>query len=206
VQAWGIQRCFSSEPIGDSTFARMIGKTWKKDCPLKRSDFRYLRIVHCNAEGHPQMGEMVCHRQIAAVLLRIFRELYEAGYRIERMQLMDDFNADDETAMRANNTSCFNYRTISGTKRISKHGMGLAVDINTLYNPYVVTRKGKTHVEPTTGRKYAFNRDKRKDIPYKIDRNDLAYKLFTKNGFKWGGAWQYSKDYQHFEYKQSIKN
>ncbi|MGN0732105.1 MAG: M15 family metallopeptidase [Treponema sp.] len=34
---------------------------------------------------------------------------------------------------------------------------------------------------------------------YKIDENDLAYKLFTEHGFKWGGSWQELKDYQHFE-------
>ena len=35
-----------------------------------------------------------------------------------------------------NNSSAFNFRFISHTTRISKHGLGLAVDINTLYNPY----------------------------------------------------------------------
>ena len=84
--------------------------------------------------------------------------------------------------------------------RVSKHGQGLAIDINTLYNPYVrKNSNGTWTIEPKEGRPYAFNRDKRKDIPYKIDRNDLVYKLFIEAGFTWGGAWRRSKDYQHFE-------
>ena len=82
--------------------------------------------------------------------------------------------------MRANNTSCFNFRFQTGsTTRISKHGMGLAIDINPLYNPYVRRRRdGTFHVEPSEGRPYAFDRARRSDIPYKIDRNDEAYRLF----------------------------
>ena len=73
-------------------------------------------------------------------------------------------------------------------------------DINPLYNPYVRRRRdGTFHVEPSTGHKYAFRRDSRRDIPCKIDRRDLAYRLFTAAGFRWGGAWRSVKDYQHFE-------
>ena len=43
-----------------------------------------------------------------------------------------------------------------------------------------------------------------KDFPYKIDENDLAYKLFTKKGFEWGGEWEDEKDYQHFEMPDKI--
>ena len=34
---------------------------------------------------------------------------------------------------------------------------------------------------------------------YKIDENDLCYKLFIEKGFEWGGSWEDRKDYQHFE-------
>ena len=37
------------------------------------------------------------------------------------------------------------------------------------------------------------------DNPYRIDHDDLCYKLFTERGFTWGGDWVHSKDYQHFE-------
>lgn len=142
-------------------------------------------------------GEMICHKDIANDLIEIFRKLYDAHYPIERMQLIDDYDADDVTSMNHNNTSCFNYRAVAGSKKLSKHSMGKAVDINPLYNPYVKKRaNGKTIVNPEKGRQYA---NRSKQFKYKIDRNDLAYRLFTQHGFTWGGGWRSLKDYQHFE-------
>ncbi|MBR1838544.1 MAG: M15 family metallopeptidase, partial [Bacteroidaceae bacterium] len=89
---------------------------------------------------------------------------------------------------------------VAGSQKLSKHSQGLAVDINTLYNPCVANRQGRQTVQPQAGRPYAFRRDQRQDIPYKIDHNDLAYKLFRAEGFTWGGDWRTVKDYQHFEY------
>ncbi|WP_200805027.1 M15 family metallopeptidase [Succinivibrio dextrinosolvens] len=37
-----------------------------------------------------------------------------------------------------------------------------------------------------------------------MDKNDLAYKLFTAHGFLWGGDWISVKDYQHFEKAEEV--
>ncbi len=202
VQDIGVDHCFVAERIPDEVFVRMRGKTWKEGCTLNRDDYRYLRMLHRNADGKTQTGEMVCNKTVADKLLKIFRQLYDAHYRIERMVLIDNYDADDERSMTANNTSCFNYRVVRGSNKLSAHAKGLAVDINPLYNPYVKRGKQGTVVQPQSGRRYAFNRDRRRDIPNKIDRKDLAYKLFTAQGFMWGGNWRSLKDYQHFEYKE----
>lgn len=99
--------------------------------------------------------------------------------------------------MKDNNTSCFNYRKIAGTNKLSNHSFGLAVDINPLYNPYVKTTRNKTIVFPDNATVYA---DRTKTFDHKIDQNDLAYRVFTKHGFIWGGGWINVKDYQHFEF------
>ena len=139
---------------------------------------------------------MICNAQIAETLLDILRQLYDAGYPIERMRLIDEYDADDETSMRDNNSSCFNFRYISHTTKISKHGLGLAVDINTLYNPYIKYIDGERILEPATAEAYL---DREQDFPYKIEEGDLCWQLFTENGFEWGGSWSDRKDYQHFE-------
>lgn len=204
VKSVGIGKCFVAEEISDAVFRRMWQKSWKADCTLERSDLRYLKMLHRNANGKPQLGEMVVNAAIADKVLKIFRQLYDAGYRIERMVLIDNYGANDEQSMQANNTSCFNFRLETNSKtRVSKHGLGLAIDINPLYNPYVKKlSKGGYDIEPKGGKPYAFGRDKRTDIPYIINRNDLAYKLFKAAGFKWGGDWRSVKDYQHFEITQ----
>ena len=112
------------------------------------------------------------------------------------MRLIDEYDADDERSMTDNNSSCFNYRTISHTNKISKHGLGIAVDINTLYNPYTKVVDGERIIEPAAGAPYL---DRDADFPYKIERGDLCYNLFISHGFEWGGDWTDRKDYQHFE-------
>lgn len=187
---------FAACSVPDSVWNRMLGCSVPKGNVVNRAELRFLRLSHYDAEGKTHIGEMVCNRAIAQDLIDIFRKLYDAKYPIERMRLIDEYGAVDEASMTANNTSCFCYRAVNGTQRLSAHSRGMAVDINPLYNP-CVRRSGK--VEPKAGQKYAQNRDMRNDIPMKISRKDLAYQLFTAHGFKWGGAWRSTKDYQHFE-------
>ena len=189
---------FCALPISDDIFARIWQKSFKADCTTPREDLRYLRVLHANKDGLPQRGELICNKAIAADLLAIFRQLYTAGYRIEKMLLVDNYNADDEASMADNNTSCFNFRRIAGSKTLSYHSRGLAIDINPLTNPCLYPRTGK--VSPANGKRFAFNRTNRKKQALRfIDTNDLCYKLFTERGFTWGGSWSSPKDFQHFE-------
>ena len=188
---------FSMQTIPDSIFQRMQGRSWPKGCTIRRADLRYLRLSHFDAEKKEHVGEMVCNKSIANDLLEIFRELYRQKYPIQRIRLIDDYDADDERSMRDNNTSCFCYRRVSGTTKLSKHALGMAVDINTLYNPYVRTGKnGRRIVEPATATNYV---NRQKAFPYKIVIGDLLHRLFLQHGFKWGGSWRTVKDWQHFE-------
>lgn len=188
---------FTADTLPDAVFRRMQGRSYPTGCTIARSELRYLKVLHYDAEGHIHQGELVCNQRIANDLLDIFRQLYEAHYPIERMQLIDNYEADDEQSMQANNTSCFCYRTTPGGKRLSKHAQGLAVDINPLYNPYVRRQKsGTTIVQPKTARPYT---DRSRKFRYKIDKGDLCYRLFIEHGFAWGGNWLSLKDYQHFE-------
>lgn len=188
---------FTIDTISNELFSRMWGKSFKTDCTVPRSDLRYLRVLHVDAQGKTHEGEIVCNKRIADDLIDIFRQLYEARYPIERIRLVDDYGADDELSMRDNNTSCFNFRTVPGTTKLSKHAQGLAIDINTRYNPYVRPRKnGTTEVMPANAK--AFTNRSRK-FTYKIEKGDLLYRLFLQHGFTWGGSWRNSKDYQHFQ-------
>ncbi len=197
VERYGMARCFVAVEIPDDVWSRMQGLTYKDNPYIGRKDLRYLKLLHWDYDQQTHLGEMICNAAIAHELVDIFRQLYQARYPIQRMVLPDNYGADDEQQMRANNTSCFCYRVISGSQHLSKHARGLAVDLNTLYNPYVIPRKGKTpEIQPTTAAGYV---NRSKSFRYKIDHNDLAYRLFKTYGYKWGGEWQSRKDYQHFE-------
>ena len=192
---------FSVSDITPEIFARIQGKSFKDDCTVPLGDLRYLHILHKDLEGNTREGEIICNVYIAYDLMDIFMKLYEAGYPIEKVRLVDEYGADDETSMRDNNSSCFNFRFISHTTKVSKHGLGLAIDINTLYNPYVKEVNGKRILEPATAGEYV---DRNREFPYKIDHEDLAFKLFTEHGFEWGGDWKSVKDYQHFEVPDAV--
>lgn len=199
----GEKSSFYKTKITKKIWKRIKGKSYKSNCTVPKKDLRYLHVLHKDMEGNTLEGEMICNVYIADRLLKIFKKLYKKGYPIEKIRLIDEYDADDEVSMEDNNSSCFNFRFISHTKKVSKHGLGLAVDLNTLYNPYVKTVNGKKVVEPVTGKKYT-NREK--DFPYKIEKGDLCYRLFKKYGFEWGGDWKNIKDYQHFEMPSSIVN
>lgn len=192
---------FYVSEITDEIFTRIWEKSFKTDCTVPREDLRYLHVLHVDLAGETHEGEIIVNRHIADTVLDIFRQLYEAGYPIAKIRLVDEYDADDETSMRDNNSSSFNFRFISHTTKVSKHGLGLAIDINTLYNPYTKVVDGERIIEPATGEPYL---DRAADFPYKIDHDDLAYKLFTEAGFEWGGDWTDRKDYQHFEIPTNI--
>ena len=187
---------FYISKIPDDIFEKMQGKSYKADCTLPRENLRYIHVLHVGFDNQVHEGELVVNKDIADDVLEIFKELYESGYQIEKVRLIDEYDADDEASMSDNNSSAFNFRFISHTTKISKHGMGMAVDINTLYNPYVKTVDGEQSIEPANAADYV---DRSKDFLHKIDHDDLCYKLFMEHGFEWGGDWKHSKDYQHFE-------
>ena len=183
---------FTAEPVPASVEARIRGVSYPENAEIQLSELRYLKLSFVDFDGNDQVGELVCNRAIADDLLDIFKALYEARYPIRSIRLIDDFGGDDEASMAADNTSCFNYRRKTGMRSLSKHALGLAVDINPLENPYV----RPSRIRPAGGTAFA---DRTKDFPHKIDKDDLCYRLFREHGFSWGGTWRSVKDYQHFE-------
>ena len=193
----GVDKCFAVEPIPDNVWERMQDKTYIENPYIGRDDLRHVRALHTDYDGKIYIGEMICNKLIADRVVNILRQLYDAQYPIQLMLLPDMFNANDEEQMCANNSSCFCYRVISGSTKLSKHARGLAVDINPLYNPYYKDLEDGTRiVQPSIATEYC---DRTKIFSYKIDHDDLCFKLFTAAGFEWGGDWTTCKDYQHFE-------
>lgn len=192
----GMEQFFYKEELTDEVFARMDGVSYPQNAQIGREELCYLRVLHTGFDEKTYIGELVVNQKIADDVLEIMKELYENHYPIEKMRLIDEYGANDEASMSDNNTSAFNYRTIAGTNRLSKHGQGLAVDINPRYNPCVRTKNGITTVEPQNGSAYV---DRNADFSYKITEGDLCLQLFLEHGFTWGGSWNSVKDYQHFE-------
>ena len=99
---------FTISPIPDDIFAKMQGKSFKDNCTVPREDLMYLKVLHVGFDGKTHTGELVVNRLIADAVLDIFKQLYEAGYEIEKIRLIDEYDADDEKSMIYNNYSAFN--------------------------------------------------------------------------------------------------
>lgn len=190
------EQLFYYVEIPEEVKKRINGKSYGKDCTVPYEDLRYVRVLHWGFDEKTHLGELIVNKAIAQDVIDIFKELYEIKYPIEKMVLVDEYDADDNKSMADNNTSAFNFRVIDGTKTISQHSYGLAIDINPLYNPYVRELNKKTVITPENGEKYA---DRSLDCEYYIRKNDPCYKAFISRGFTWGGEWKNSKDYQHFQ-------
>lgn len=176
----------------------MQDKSYPADAIIPLRELRLLRIKYYGFDGKVKTGDMIAHKTVARELLDIFEELFAAKYPIEKISLIDYYDANDEKSMSDNNTAAFGWRRITGGKSISYHALGLAVDINPLYNPYV---KGDL-VKPAAGAAYL---DRAKPAKGLIaGPSDPAVLAFKKRGWNWGGDWKTLKDYQHFEKRGSI--
>lgn len=191
---------FYYEPLTESVKQRITGISYPESgCTVPYEDLNYVGLMYIDFEGQEQTGELICNKAIAQDMVEIFHELYRNDYRLESMRLIDEYAGDDTASMAENNTSCFNYRVVDGTSNLSKHAYGLAIDVNPYYNPYVVFHRnedGSDYISPPGSEIYA---DRSQSFAYKIDENDLCYRLFTEHGFTWGGNWNSTKDYQHFQ-------
>jgi len=187
---------FYYEKISQEIKDRITGKSYAVNCKVPYSDLRYVKVLYWGYDEETHTGELIVNKAIAEDIVEIFKELYDHKYPIEKIALVDEYDADDNASMADDNTSAFNYRVVDGTTHLSKHSYGLAIDINPLYNPYVRTIDGKTIITPENGAKYS---DRTLECPYYINKNDICYKAFVSRGFIWGGEWKTQKDYQHFE-------
>ena len=175
-----------------SVTAADLPHSWRPGCPVGPSQLRLLQVPFFGFDGLKHQGELVVRSSATAALGRTFVKLYEQRFPIRSMRRVDDFGGSDDESMAADNTSAFNCRAaVGGNGSWSQHAYGLAVDINTRENPYVYGGK----VEPPEGKPYADRTPTRKGM---IAAGGPEVRLFAAIGWKWGGYWSSSKDYQHF--------
>lgn len=183
---------------------KMKGISMPEGATITYEQLSYLTVPHYDYNGEIAVGNMVVDADLADEVLDIFADLYEIKFPIERMELIDNFyplidgtfNTLDRASMSRNNTSSFCYRVVAGTDRMSYHAYGRAIDINPKINPYCVLSTG--YVSPSNAYEYA-NREK--DFPGMVRHGDAVYNIFISRGWEWGGDWNDTKDYQHFEKK-----
>lgn len=181
--------------IPEAMRQKMTGLSWNDYCPVGLDDLVLVRVRYRTYTGLSAMGKLIVNKNVAPSLIAVFKELYAMGFPIKQIHPITRFDADDPTSMRNNNTSvfrCSHREKASKDKRgtWSEHAKGEAIDINPLVNPFVM---GSGKVVPVEGEEYA-NRNLK--VEGMVSPEVVA--IFKKHGWKWGGNWKSSKDYQHF--------
>jgi len=152
-------------------------------------------VLYYSFDGKFHKGQLVIDERLANDIREVFRVALETRFPIksvipishDRFYKNGKWNSDGQS-MVSNNTSAFNYRKATGSKNLSMHAYGFAIDINPVQNPYIKKRT----VYPR-GAVY----DVRK--PGTLTRNGPIVRTFLRLGWTWGGNWKSLKDYQHFE-------
>jgi hypothetical protein len=178
--------------IDESTLDLMTGLSWRPECPVPIEDLRLVTLTHWGYDGRVHQGMLVVHEDEARPVVKVFRRLFRARFPIRRMQLVDEYGADDDRSMAANNTSAFNCRPVTGGSGWSQHSYGWAIDINPIQNPYVAS---DGTVLPPEGAAYV---DRTRTARGMIHDGDVVVRAFAAIGWEWGGRFQSIKDYQHF--------
>jgi hypothetical protein len=175
-----------------SVDAAQVPYSWRPGCPVPLRDLRLLELTYWGYDDRAHEGELIVHARHADAIVSVFDQLFAARFPIERMELVDVYEANDDRSMVANNTSAFNCREVAGQPGVlSQHSHGTAIDINPLVNPWVHAGR----VDPPEGAQYA---DRSKQWKGAIYHDDLVVRAFSAIGWRWGGYWPGSPDYQHF--------
>ena len=171
--------------------AAMTPSVWRRGCPVSLAELRVVRARHWTFAGRVRTGRLVVHRDAAADVVSLLRDLYTARFPIRQMVPIERYEGSDFASIEADNTSAFNCRYVDGTRRWSQHASGRAIDINPIENPYVTNGGTTAH---RASRPFVARSPVR---PGMLVEDSAALKAIDRIGWGWGGRWRGTKDYQH---------
>jgi D-alanyl-D-alanine carboxypeptidase-like protein len=173
--------------------AGQLPHSWHPGCPVAPSRLRRVRVTYRGFDRRAHTGAFVASKDAVPALVHVFSRLYAARFPIRRLRPIDAYGGNDERSLAADNTAAFNCRYVvgPGPRRWSAHAYGEAIDVNPVENPYL--EGGRVH--PRAGRSYL-----RRSLvrPGMATPGGLLVRTFAAVGWKWGGRWTGSPDYQHF--------
>jgi hypothetical protein len=188
----------SIHPLSSELCARITGKSWRDEprCP-RFTALAYVELAHVTFDGGVARGELVVAAPLAARAVELFRRLYQMGFPIRQMKLVDDYDASDDASMSADNSSAFNYRVIAGTDLLSQHALGRAIDINPVENPW----RKPDRIVPVQGEAFA---DRKHVRPGMIVRPGPIVAVLDELGWEWGGDWRHAFDDHHIVWSRPL--
>jgi hypothetical protein len=173
--------------------AAQLRYSWRPGCPVAPAALRRVRVSYRGFDGRPHAGAVVVNARVVPAVVRVFRRLYDARFPLRRVRPIDAYRGVDERSLAADNTAGFNcrYAVAAGPRRWSVHAYGEAIDVNPVENPYL--EGGRVH--PRAGAAFVDRSRVRRGMAVP---GGALVRAFAAAGWKWGGRWTGSPDYQHF--------
>lgn len=186
------------QSLPSAVCARMTNKSWRDDPRCPRFDaLAHVELSHVTFDGGIAHGELVVAAALASRAVELFRRLYQLGFPIRQLKLVDDYDASDDASMAADNSSAFNFRLIAGTNLISQHALGRAIDINPVENPW----RRPDRILPPAGEAYA---DRTQVRPGMFVRPGPVVAVLDELGWEWGGDWRHAVDDHHIVWSRRL--
>jgi hypothetical protein len=170
-----------------------LGRSWHQGCPVGPAGLRTLTVSYVGFDGRAHRGQLVVAASVTREVTTVFRTLYRARFPVRRIVPIARYGGNDDRSAAADNTSAFNCRraVASGPPRWSAHAYGTAIDVNDVENPYVAGAR----IIPPAGAAYL---DRTRLRPGMAVAGGILVRAFAAIGWRWGGRWAATPDYQHF--------
>ncbi len=182
------------DPVVSAVTTKQLGGSYHAGCPVGPALLRNLAVTFKTFGDTVGRGTLVVRSTIVDRVISVWRQALERGYPIRKIFPTAHYGGSDISSMYHDNTSAFNCRHVTGDpSQLSPHAYGIALDINTVENPYMDIHG--TWWPKTIGQKF---RNRSHAYPGMLYDDSLVTTALKSRGFRWGGDWSHP-DYQHFD-------
>jgi glycerophosphoryl diester phosphodiesterase len=168
--------------LSASTWRQLVGRSWRRGCPVARSGLRLLTVSYWGFDGLRHRGSLVVARHTAVQLGRVFSTLYDRGRplrSIRRVEELGTWTTSVGRAVRGDATFGFTcHRTPGDVRPVGSHARGTVVTVNPWENP---TRTG------ASGSPNTWWLHRAQSLPDTPAQSDDVVAAFAEQGFAWNG-------------------
>ncbi len=190
--------------IIDSALTKNEALSQNPASPAPENILNSLEVVDVTYFGFDSLlhkGQLVMHKDVVDDIKQFFKKALDIKFPIKSVIpiCVEKYHFDDVASCNDNNTAGYNYRTITGTNKLSNHASGLAYDVNPVQNIFIKYDENQKEL-------FRFPKDTVYN-PQEAGTLTPSHPLviLMKNlGWDWGGDWTPESgrtDYQHFEKK-----
>jgi hypothetical protein len=153
------------------------------------SELTLITVQYYSTDKKLHQRQILTNRNMSKQVQQMFDAITKLRFPIAHAIPIVKYNWDDEASMEANNTYSFCYRNAS----YSKHAIGMAIDINPLFNPV----RWKVGYRNRPNRPVGATLDS--CVEGKFYTTSPVVEEFKQIGFHWGHYFPKKYDDHHFE-------